>query len=262
MAKQSSSSGCFIVLVVFAGLVFWPITLVLIFIFLIAALLGSVQNQAYTEDAGKWQEAHNRKACVYSGKYGFIHELTVDNNKLLLSILPVRSLLPGSSGSIETFSIKIVDGSFRMSIHRLFAQNFIKILQGVSVELSAIETALKCQQQIAWCDESMNSLVKMSDHINNALFLAPGNQLLEPSIPRLEKAKARITEESFSITNAKEYSFKTLKDLIDFLSVPEELRQPSSITELDNLISIRHNDLKTSFQELLEFNREYEALIQ
>ena len=135
------------------------------------------------------------------------------------------------------------------------------VVMGVSVELSAIESALKCHEQLEWCIESMKSLVMMSDQINHALSVADGNPLLEPSLPAMEKAKSKITEESFSITKAKEFAFETLKDLIDYLSVPEELRQPSVIKELNITISIRHDDLKSSFNELLQFNNEYIKLL-
>ena len=102
----------------------------------------------------------------------------------------------------------------------------------------------------------------MSDQIDRALSLAPGNPLLEPSVPAMKAAKARINDESFSIIEAKEFSIDTLKDLIDYLSVPEELRQPSGITELASTIAIRHDDLRSSFNELLEFNNEYVKLIR
>ena len=77
----------------------------------------------------------------------------------------------------------------------------------------------------------------------------------------MEAAKARITDESFSITEAKEFSLDTLKDLIDYLSVPAELRQPSTLSDLDIMISVRHDDLRSSFNELIEFNNEYVELI-
>ena len=78
----------------------------------------------------------------------------------------------------------------------------------------------------------------------------------------MEFAKAKITNESLSITKAKEFSLDTLKDLVDYLSVPEELRQLSEITELESVISIRHDNLRASFNELLEFNNEYVKLIR
>ena len=153
-------------------------------------------------------------------------------------------------------------GVFRQAMNQLFRQNSISFLQGVSVDLSAIQSALKCQEQLAWCNEYMTALVKMSDQIDRALSLAHGNPLLEPSVPAMEAAKARITDESCSLVEAKEFSFEALKDLIDYLSVPEELRQPSGITELASTIEIRHDDLRSSFDELLAFNNEYVKLLR
>lgn len=261
MASKSSASGCFIFLTIIIGLVFWQVSLILIVIGIIVAFLGSLQSQGYSEYANKWGKIHIGNPCSYSGQYGLIENISVDGNKIIISIKPIRSLLPESALPLDTFSCKFVEGSFPKTIRKLLKTHIIVILQGVSVELSAVEAAIKCQEQFAWCVESMNSLVKMADQINRALSLAAGNPLLEPSIPAMENALARITDESFNITQAKEFSLETLKDLIDYLSVPEEFRQPSTMTELDNLILGRHDDLRDSFNELLEFNNEYIKLL-
>ena len=226
MTSKNNTSGCLVILAIVFGLVFWQISLVLICFAIVIAAASYLQNQVHAEDANRWEKSHRASPCVYLGRYGFIDGVAVDGNRITLSIKPIRALLPGSSEASETFTSKIADGSFKHAMRQLFKINSISILEGVSVELSAIESALKCQEQFAWCVESMNALVKMSDQINRALSLASGNPLLEPSIPAMEAAKARITDESFSITEAKEFSLDTLKDLIDYLSVPEELRQP------------------------------------
>ena len=231
MTATNNASGCFVIIAIIFGLVFWQISLVLICIAVIVASVAYLQDQVHLDDATKWTKSHYQWPCVYSGNYGFIEGVSAEGKKITLSIKPVRYLLPGSSGSFDTFTIKISDGSFHQAIRQLFRQNSISFLQGVSVELSAIQSALKCQEQLAWCNESMTALVKMSDQIDRALPLAHGNPLLEPSVPAMEAAKARITDESCSLVEAKEFSFEALKDLIDYLSVPEELRQPSGITD-------------------------------
>lgn len=262
MQSNSNASGCFIILAIAIGLAFWRFSLVLIFIVILVATVSYLQNQVHLDDANKWLKYHRSWPCVYSGKYGFVDGVGVERQRITLSLKPVKALLPGSSAPFDTFTIKITDGSFHRAMRQLFTQNSIEFLQGVSVELSAIHSVMKCQEQFSWCIESMNSLVKMSDQVNRALSLAPGNPLLEPSIPALEEAKARITKESFSITEAKEFALDTLKHLIDYLSVPEEVRQLSPITELESVISFRHDELRSSFDELLEFNHEYVKLIQ
>ena len=262
MANKTDASGCFVFLTIVVGLVFWQVSLILISISIIIAIVISLQNQGFSEYARKWEKIHVLSPCVYKGQYGFIEGVTVDGGHITMSIKPIRTLLPNSSISSDTFSTKISTGSFQHAMRQLFKQNSIEYLQGVSVELSAIESALKCHEQFIWCVESMNALVKMSDQIDRALSLAHGNPLLEPSVPAMEFAKAKITNESLSITKAKEFSLDTLKDLVDYLSVPEELRQLSEITELESVISIRHDNLRTSFNELLEFNNEYVKLIR
>ena len=262
MASQMDASGCFIFLTIVMGLVFWPVSLMLIFIGLIMSLIGFFQDQTYSEYASKWEKLHVSNPCAYSGKYGFISGVKTEGNSIKVFIRPVDDLLHPSPETVNTFSTKIVDGSFQHSMRQLFKQNSIEFLHGVSVELSAIEAALKCQQQLAWCVKAMNHLVKMSDQIDHALSFAIGNPLLEPSIPAMEIAKERITNESFRITQAREFSQETLNDIIEFLSVPEELRQVTGVSDLDTLISSRHDDLRSSFNELLEFNNEYVKLSQ
>ena len=262
MTAKNSASGCYVILAIVVGLAFWQISLVLICIAIVVATVGYLQDQVNTDDANRWLKSHRSWPCIYSGQYGFIDGVSVEGKKIKLSIRPVRAMLPGSSEPSDTFTVKIVDGSFQHSMRQLFGQNSIEFMQGISVELSAIQSALKCQEQFDWCVKSMNALVKMCDEIDRALSLAPGNPLLEPSVPAMEAAKERITDESLSITKAKEFSLDTLKDLIDYLSVPEILRQPSEIAELESVISIRHDDLRSSFNELLEFNNEYVKLIR
>ena len=262
MASQADASGCFIFLTIVMGLVFWPVSLILILVVITVAFIGFLQGQAYSEYASKWEKLHASNPCVYSGKYGFISGVKTEGINIKLTIRPIDDLLDSSPEKIKTFSTKIIDGSFQHSMRQLFKQNSIEFLHGVSVELSAIEAALKCQQQLAWCLKAVNHLVKMSDQIDHALSIAIGNPLLEPSIPAMEIAKERITHESFRITQSREFSQETLEDIIEFLSVPEELRQATGVSELDTLISSHHDDLRSSFNELLEFNNEYVKLSQ
>jgi len=262
MAAKAEGTGCFIFLAIIIGIVFWQFSLAIVFVGAIVFVFGTFQSQVYSDQAKNWGDMHALSPCIYGGKYGLIQNLSVEGYKVTISIQPIRALLPGSSEVSDTFTVKIIDGSLQSSIRQLFRLNSIQILQGVSVELSAIQSALKCQEQFHWCVESMASLVNMSDQINYALSVAAGNPLLEPSIPLMETAKSRITDESISITKAKEFSLKTLNDLIDYLSIPEEFRQPSTISELDTLITVRQNDLRSSFDQLIEFNNEYVKLIR
>lgn len=261
MKNKEGANGCLVFLAIAFGLIFWQITIVLILSVILQAIIRNFQNQAYSEYATKWEKNHALTPCVYGGRYGFIKGVAVKGDKLTLSIKPIRSLLPNSTEAPDNYTIKIRGGSVNQSIRKLFKNNSIEFLYGVSVELSAIESALKCQEQLTWCIETMNALVKMSDQIDRGLSLAEGNPLLEPSIPAMTNAKAKITNESITINNAREFSLDTLKDLIDYLSVPAELRQLSEITELESLISLRHDDLQASYNELIEFNSEYIKLI-
>lgn len=261
MAGNTKGSVFFAFLVIIGALAFWPISLILLMIYAIIALISNLQSTAFSESADKWEKAHSSAPCVFEGKYGFIEGAAVNGNKLTLTIKPILALLPGSLAKSENYTIEITDGSLICSMHRLFKRNSIEILRGVSVELSAIESALKCHEQFAWCVEAMNILIKMSDQIDRALRLAPGNPLLEPSVPAMEVARRKITDESSSICKAKEFALETLNDLIDYLSIPSELRQLSEITDLESIVSVRHDDLRTSFDELLAFNNEYVKLM-
>ena len=262
MPAKTDAPQCFIFLTIIIGLVFWQISLVLAFVGIFIYTFNVYQSQFYSEYAEKWKKIYALSPCMYGNKYGLMQNLNVEGNKIILTIQPIRALLPGSSEASGTFTARIIDGSLPPSIRQLFKIHSIQILQGVSVELSAIQSALKCQDQFNWCVTSMASLASMSDQINYALSIATGNPLLEPSIPSMEIARARITDESCRITKAKGFSLKTLNDLIGYLSIPEELRQPSTLSGLDALITIRHEDLRSSFSELVEFNTEYVKLIR
>ena len=159
MANKTDASGCFVFLTIVSDWFFGKYHL-FDFHFLIIAIVVSLQNQGFSEYARKWEKIHVLSPCVYKGQYGFIEGVTVDGGHITLSIKPIRTLLPNSSISSDTFSTKISTGSFQHAMRQLFKQNSIEYLQGVSVELSAIESALKCHEQFIWCVESMNALVR------------------------------------------------------------------------------------------------------
>ncbi|MCB4411676.1 hypothetical protein FZZ92_07435 [Synechococcus sp. MU1611] len=240
----------------------WPITLALGCAAAIILVLISISNGIHSGNARLWQKENSGKPCSYSGQFGFIERASHDGNKVTLSIMPIRALLPDSSPPLATYTTKFIEGSFQKTMNKLFKDNSIELLDGISVSLAAIESALKCQEHMIWCNRSLGSIGKMSKKVNQALQIADGNPLLEPSIPALEATKSRITSESSSLKKAKKFALETLSDLIEYLSVPEELRDPSMIGSLSDAIAIQNDELKKSFKELVEFNNEYIKLMQ
>ena len=135
-------AGYFVIL---QGL-FLEVTIVLICITLIVATKLFLQGQVKVAEADRWLSSHRSWPYIYSGQYGFIDSISVNIGlkgiKLILSIKPVKMLLPESSAHLDTFTINIAGGSYQQAMNQLFRQNSINFLQGVSVELSAIQSAL------------------------------------------------------------------------------------------------------------------------
>ena len=152
MASQMDASGCFIFLTIVMGLVFWPVSLMLIFVGLIVSLIGFFQDQTYSEYASKWEKLHVSNPCAYSGKYGFISGVKTEGNNIKLFIRPIDDLLHPLPEAVNAFSTKIVDGSFQHSMRQLFKQNSIEFFI-MFAELSA-RGSFECQQQLAWCESN------------------------------------------------------------------------------------------------------------
>lgn len=261
MAQNKGSAGCLIAIGIFISLVFWQIALPLIVIFFLVVLFGTWQAQGKALLAKEWTRRNRKKPCQVFGDHGLIDGLKSDAENLTLLFRPIEKFYSGGELPQKSYSIKWINVSLDQTIDALFKLYSVSILKGVSVEKTSIETALHCESELAWCINSLAVLTKMSDQIERALVLSKGNRLLEPSIPNFLEIKKRITEEGAKIVKARDKTSQMLEDIVEYLSVPAELRQSVEIDAYGHEVSARYVELKSSFDFLVDFNDTYTRLL-
>jgi hypothetical protein len=107
-------------------------------------------------------------------------------------------------------------------------------------------------------------LAELQADVDATLALAPGNELLQPSVPQLQQARERFATEEIRLREAHTSTDTILRKLHDFLQVPADI-QPILNFDLDALVAelddpTRYADLEELFSEVVELNAIYRQL--
>jgi len=168
------------------------------------------------------------------------------------SVIPQRRLLPPP--------IQLEPLSSMKAFALVLEGQGIEMVNDLSVEARATRAALQCAGEADWARSSLATLAPMVASVRSTLAKAPGNELLEPSIPQLQQALSAFEAERGKCLQLQRESEAMLGKLRDFLSVPDKLR-PILTFELDGLSDpARLKDLKASFQEVVSLNDAYRDL--
>ena len=250
-------SGCLFFLALFFVCLWWQVFLPLIVIGSMLTYFYSLKTQSNASSAKDWLVRHNSQPCCISGMHGIIDGLLSDAEGLTLLVRPIEVYREGCNPIPKSYSAKWIGWSFNQTLGALFKEHSVSILRGVSVEKTSIEAALRCQSELTWCINSLIDLTKMLDQVERALVLSNGNRLLEPSVPKFLEIKKRIAEEGLKIVTARDETSQMLEDIVEYLSVPVELRQSTEIDVYGYEASARFIELKSSFNFLVDFNEAY-----
>lgn len=143
---------------------------------------------------------------------------------------------------------------------RFLRSQGVSMINDLAVEARATQAAFQCLRERDWAEASQRRLEEMVNSTRTTLAKAGGNELLEPSIPQLQKALGSFQAEQQKLKRHRQESETMLRKLHDFLSVPETIR-PILSFDLEGLFDpSRLQDLRASFEEVVTLNDSYRAL--
>lgn len=212
---------------------------------------------------------HKGDACIVEDSYGLIEQVGIqtsaESQMIFIdctTLVKIDRRLRVNRG--HTVLIPVPQSPSALANEKQFAgllkANGIEILNDLSVESKAVKSLVDHYEQAVWMYTAVEQLEDALRGIDSTLSAADGNELLEPSIPGLVKAKSDLNEELAKLQNAQSESSSQLKKLIDFLAVPKNVR-PILNYEVDDLC--KHVDLsglKDSCSQVVELNEAYVRL--
>jgi hypothetical protein len=146
------------------------------------------------------------------------------------------------------------------AIARFLAAAAITEVNDLSVEARATQAAIECLREISWTEGAIEKLTELLGSTRRTLAKARGNELLEPSIPQLQKALAAFDAEESKLRQARADARAMARKLVDFLSDPEAIR-PILSFDLEQLVDPgRLAALEQSFQEVVLLNDTFREL--
>ena len=106
----------------------------------------------------------------------------------------------------------------------------------------------------------MKQISALEVDLKSTLAKANGNELLEPSIPRLQEALGSCDGQRSTLNQHIHVSVNTSKKLFDFLAVPDGVRSIINF-DIETLIDFSaFRDLEDSFNEVVAINDAFREL--
>ena len=184
-----------------------------------------------------------------------IDNIEVLDKSLRLAYKPVH-IDYGNKVTVYSFDSPWTENSVQKTINHILLKNNGSLLDGISVETSAIQTAFSCAGKISWCTQSLKTLCEMLEQVNKSIAISSGNPLLEPSIKGMLKAKADFEAQAQRIQDVKDHYSEMYENISEFLSVPSSLRTSKGIDLISEEFSITYNEIKSSIDYLVSYNNE------
>lgn len=266
MAQLSGcGAGCGTLLVLVAigvGLTYWPVFLLLGLLVLIFAVVSASLMEANRKKLKPLVEIADRRvrheACRVRERFGVVEAISLsadlatpgidircrtiadEYDQLLAQNVQISLSPPADAKQLGATS----------GIKRWLDAGGIRLLEDLSVEAKATQAAIQCLREQAWAQEALGKLEGIKVSLVDTLAKAEGNELLEASIPQLQKALRTFEAEEKKLQQARHSATEMVRKLHDFLSVPEAIR-PILSFDLDQLYDPqRFSELEQSFSEV------------
>lgn len=266
----------------FAG-IFWQTSLILalvglalasvgLIVWLLATPLRRQQRQALQSLVAAADERYRQDPCRFQGGFGTIQALQLNDaaQPPRIEVL-CRTLADTSDGLVPTnHRIPLTPGNAfdpprtPRQVGTLMAQQGVTLLADLSVEAKAVRAAMEALRERDLTQRALARLAELQADVDATLALAPGNELLQPSVPQLQQARERFATEEIRLREAHTSTDTILRKLHDFLQVPADI-QPILNFDLDALVAelddpTRYADLEELFSEVVELNAIYRQL--
>ncbi len=216
----------------------------------------------YVEQA---QTRHSLSVVSVEGIFHQVQKIQVIQEANQLKLEMITRCLKGEGNHIRSEEEHIAlwkghSGIPQQSVSLLLTRQSIQIISPIAVEATALKTALDCLNELRWCYDAWMKLETMQQAAISTLDKAKDNPLLEHAIPSLQKALLTFKSEEKKIRKNQEETGKMLKQLADFLSIPESLRPILSVDLRDWNPEIRLKELEQSFNDVILLNDSFVEL--
>ncbi|TGG96787.1 MAG: hypothetical protein ERJ67_00010 [Aphanocapsa feldmannii 277cV] len=251
-------------------LTFWEELLVNVLVVLSGVLVFWMVRLAFRFNLNQITKAADRQfsghVCQFNQRYGVIKSIRVKrnrDNKASILVLIIRI-----DGDADSRNFQYNEDTQRLSPPgvlgkintRFLARHGIAIENDLSVESKAIKVSMECLKIVKWANKKLWEFEKILLPLEQTLAKAQGNELLEPSIPKLEKSLRVFSREASKLEKTRDSSLLKLCKIHDFFSVPADLK-PILDLDVDSLLD--HEDfteLEKSFEEVVRLNDAYHDL--
>lgn len=280
MGQPGGRNGLLLVLGLgFAG-IFWQVSLILALVGLALAVTGLAfwllatplrrqQRLALQSLVAAADERYRHDPCRFQGGFGTIQAVQL-SEAAQIEVL-CRTLADTSDGlALTNHRIPLAGGNAfdpprtPRQIGTLMESKGLTLLGDLSVEAKAVRATMEALRERELTERTLNRLAELQSDVDTTLALAPGNELLQPSLPQLEQARERFAAEESRLRSALENTDAILRKLHDFLLVPENI-QPILSFDLDEVLAkledpTRFSELEELFSEVVELNAIYREL--
>lgn len=214
--------------------------------------------------SASWINNHKGMVCCYASKHGLIHDMQLTKeNKLALHL----KLLESDRWKVYFNSLLLPLGdlpqggvNFDAAVRKQFKLLSLELIDDISVEHRAIRSAVGWINELHWSRDALKTLTQMDADLKATLQMAPGNKLLESSIPAMEDAQKRAQSEYMEVKKVMNEATSVLRQLVEFLSVPSSVRRVLSFDRLYVYDAERHEALRQSFDDVVSLNYTYRDL--
>ncbi len=280
MGQPGGRNGLLLVLGLgFAG-IFWQVSLILALVGLALAVTGLAfwllatplrrqQRLALQSLVAAADERYRHDPCRFQGGFGTIQAVQL-SEAAQIEVL-CRTLADTSDGlALTNHRIPLAGGNAfdpprtPRQVGTLMECKGLTLLGDLSVEAKAVRATMEALRERELTERTLNRLAELQSDVDTTLALAPGNELLQPSLPQLEQARERFAAEESRLRSALENTDAILRKLHDFLLVPENI-QPILSFDLDEVLAkledpTRFSELEELFSEVVELNAIYREL--
>jgi hypothetical protein len=280
MGQPGGRNGLLLVLGLgFAG-IFWQVSLILALVGLALAVTGLAfwllatplrrqQRLALQSLVAAADERYRHDPCRFQGGFGTIQAVQL-SEAAQIEVL-CRTLADTSDGlALTNHRIPLAGGNAfdpprtPRQIGTLMECKGLTLLGDLSVEAKAVRATMEALRERELTERTLNRLAELQSDVDTTLALAPGNELLQPSLPQLEQARERFAAEESRLRSALENTDAILRKLHDFLLIPENI-QPILSFDLDEVLAkledpTRFSELEELFSEVVELNAIYREL--
>lgn len=281
MAQQTNgcSSGCGLGCGTLLGLMalgfvlaYWPLFLALAMLVLLVYALAAQGQRLRQRELKALVAAADRRIrhdpCRVRERFGVIESITLTGDLFTPRLDILCQMLTGPSSQLKMEELRIslsppAEPQRLRSATGLaswLGSGGITRLDDLSVEAKATRAAMECLREQTWTRDALVKLGGLRLSLLETLAKAEGNELLEPSIPRLQQTLQAFEQEKESLQQAHHSAGEMLRKLHDFLSVPDGIR-PILNFDLDQLFDPqRFSALEQSFSDVVLLNEAFRQL--